>query len=54
MNYNLGLSQEKKKVDALFVLKRTEEYQLKKKSLYKCFVDQEKAFNKVPKVVKGQ
>ena len=32
-------------VDALFVLKRMEvEYRAKKKSLYMCFVDLEKAF----------
>ena len=41
---------EKGKVDALFVLKRMEEYQ-EEKSLYTCFADVEKAFGRVSKKV---
>ena len=38
-------------VDALFVLKRMKEVYQKKKSLYMCFVDLEKAFDRVPRKV---
>ena len=37
-------------VDAIFIVRRMqEEYQKKDKKLYMCFVDMEKAFDKVPK-----
>ena len=35
--------------NALFVVRMQEEYRDKKKKLYMCFVDIEKAFDKVPK-----
>ena len=42
----------KRTVDALLVLKRMEEeYREKEKSLYKCFVNLEKAFDRVPRKV---
>ena len=39
-------------VDAIFIVKRMqEEYQKKEKKLYMCFVDMEKAFDRVPRTV---
>ena len=36
-------------VDAIFIVKKMqEEYQKKHKKLYMCFVDMEKAFDRVP------
>ena len=36
-------------VDAIFIVRRMqEEYQKKDKKLYMCFVDMEKAFDRVP------
>ena len=37
-------------VDAIFIVRRMQEkYQKKDKKLYMCFVDMEKAFNRVPR-----
>ena len=39
-------------VDVIFILRRMqEEYQKKNKKLYMCFVDMEKAFDRVPRKV---
>ena len=39
-------------VDAIFIVRRMqEEYQKKNKKLYMCFVDMEKAFDRVPRKV---
>ena len=41
-------------VDAIFIVRRMqEEYQKKDKKLYMCFVDMEKAFDRVPRKVMG-
>ena len=49
-----GFIPEKATVDAIFIVRRMqEEYQKKDKKLYMCFVDMEKAFDRVPtKVMK--
>ena len=42
----------KETVDAIFIVRRTQEkYQKKDKKLYVCFVEMEKAFDKVPRKV---
>ena len=47
-----GFMPEKGTVDAIFIVRRMqEEYQKKDKKLYMCFVDMEKAFDKVPRKV---
>ena len=38
-------------VDAIFIMRMQEEYQKKVKKLYMCFVDMEKAFDRVPRKV---
>ena len=39
-------------MDVIFIVRRMqEEYQKKDKKLYMCFVDMEKAFDRVPKKV---
>ena len=38
-------------IDAVFILRLQEEYLDKEKKLYMCFVDLEKAFDKVPRKV---
>ena len=38
-------------VDAIFIVRRMEEYQKKNKKLYMCFVDMEKAFDRVSRKV---
>ena len=51
MKCSLDLCQEKE-VDAIFIARRMqEEHQKKDKKLYMCFVDMEKAFDRVPKKV---
>ena len=47
-----GFMPRKEAVDAIFIVKRIQEkYQNKNKKLYMCFVDMEKAFDRVPKKV---
>ena len=48
----LGFMPEKETVDAIFIVRRMqEEYQKMDKKLYMCFVDMEKAFDRVPRKV---
>ena len=48
-----GFMRGKGTTDALFILRRMqEEFRGKEKKLYMCFVDLEKAFDRVPKVMK--
>ena len=47
-----GFMPRKGTVDAIFIVRRMqEEYEKKDKKLYRCFVDIEKAFKRVPKKV---
>ena len=47
-----GFMPEKRTVDAIFIVRRMkEECQKKGKKLYMCFVDMEKAFDRVPRKV---
>ena len=47
-----GFMSEKETMDAIFIVRRMqEEYQQKDKKFYVCFVDMEKAFDRVPKKV---
>jgi len=49
---SLGFTPEKGMMDALFIVRRTqEEYRAKEKRMYMCFVDLEKAFDRVPRRV---
>ena len=41
----------KRTVNAIFIVRMQEEYQKKDKKLYTCFVDMEKAFDRVPRKV---
>ena len=42
----------RKIIDAMFILRRMqEEYHAKGKNLYMCFVDLEKSFDRVPRIV---
>ena len=50
-----GFMPGKETMDAIFIVRRMkEEYQKKDKRLYMCFVDMEKAFNRVPRKVMVQ
>ena len=47
-----GFMPRKETVDAIFIGRRMqEEYQKKNEKLYTCFVDKEKAFDRVPRKV---
>ena len=46
-----GFMPGKGKVDAIFIVRMQEEYQKKDKKLYVCFVNMEKAFDRVPRKV---
>ena len=49
---HFGFMPGKDTIDAVFILRRKqEEYLAKQKKLHMCFVDQEKAFNRVPRKV---
>ena len=48
----IGLMPERGKIDAVFILRRLqEEYHDKRKKLYMCFLDLEKAFDRAPRKV---
>ena len=46
-----GFMPGKETVDAIFIVRVQEEYQKKDKKLYMCFVNLEKAFDRMPKKV---
>ena len=46
-----GFMSRKRTVDAIFIEENAGEYQKKEKKLYMCFVDMEKAFDRVPRKV---
>ena len=49
---NFGFMPERGSIDAVFILRRMQEkYHAKVKKLYMCFVDLEKAFDRVPRKV---
>ena len=46
---HIGFMPGRGRIDAVFILRRMqEEYHARRKKLYMCFVDPEKAFDKVP------
>ena len=52
LNMQFGFTPAKRTVDAIFIVRRMQgEYQKKDKKLFMCFVDMEKAFDRVPRKV---
>ena len=52
LRYIIGSMRERGTINAIFILRRLqEEYHAKRKKLYMCFVDPEKAFDRLPRTV---